>query len=191
MARFTFHRGSLALNFAGTIGRRASHPEERLPDRAALAAWLREARLIPAGTPVTDANVTAARELREAVARVGAAVVDSAPPLPGDVDRINAAAGGLPPLRLDPQTARGVRAGIDPVDAALARVAEDAIAVFAERHADLVRCGLPECGALLLSNSNGPRRRWCTMDACGNVAKARAHRARRASPGSRTAREAR
>jgi predicted RNA-binding Zn ribbon-like protein len=181
MARFSFHRGSTALDFAGTVGRPASAREERLPDRAALATWLREGGLISAGTPVSDADLAAARALREAIARVGAAVVDGGAPDPTDVARINATAEQLPPLRLDPLSARGVRAAMPPVTTALARIAADAIALFAERRDDLVRCALPECGALLLSGSTGPRRRWCTMAACGNVAKARAHRARRAS----------
>jgi predicted RNA-binding Zn ribbon-like protein len=160
------------------VGHRASQPRERLPDRAALAAWLREAGLTATGTPVSDADVAAARLLREAIAAVAASVVDAREPDHAAVAAINEAAAALPPPRLEPAVGT-IRPAAATVRDALARVAADAIATMTTRRADLVRCALPECGALLLSSSNGPRRRWCAMSTCGNVAKARAHRERK------------
>jgi predicted RNA-binding Zn ribbon-like protein len=75
--------------------------------------------------------------------------------------------------------AREVRYDADaPVAFALARVAADAIDLLAHRADRLARCELPGCGALLLSRSRGERRRWCSMETCGNRAKAAAFRAR-------------
>lgn len=180
-ARFTFHRGSLALDLAGTVGHRASEREERLPDRTALAVWLREAGLLPAGTPVGDEHVAAARELREAIARAAGALADDALPPAADLETINAAAqwsrDAAP--RLDPADLTLRWTGGDPARAALGRVAADALDLIARRRERLVRCRLPACGALLLSNSRGAPRRWCSMQRCGNVAKVAAHRARR------------
>src|SRR5262249_16265477 len=58
-----------------------------------------------------------------------------------------------------------------PLRLALARIAEDAILRFTADAKRLTRCKLPSCGALLLSSSRGERRRWCSMETCGNRAK--------------------
>jgi predicted RNA-binding Zn ribbon-like protein len=36
-------------------------------------------------------------------------------------------------------------------------------------------CSGPECGWLFLGTSHNHARRWCTMESCGNRAKARRH----------------
>jgi predicted RNA-binding Zn ribbon-like protein len=180
IARFSFHRGSPALDFVGTVGRRASQAEERLPDPAALDAWLREAGLVDGRTHPTAADLRAARALRESIAAVFAALAARAAPPRADVAAINEAAraSALATPSLHGPALR-VRWTTDhPVDAALGRIAADAIDVAATRRDRLVRCELDGCGALLLSASRGAPRRWCSMETCGNVAKVAAHRAR-------------
>jgi predicted RNA-binding Zn ribbon-like protein len=178
--RFTFHRGSPALDFAGTVGHRAGTPEERLTDCAALEAWLREAGLIGRGVHATDRELAEARALREAIVRAGLALADERSPARADLSAIDAAArwSALATPALDPRTLARRWDTSAPVRAALGRIAADAIDVFANRRERLVRCELPGCGALLLSQSRGPTRRWCSMETCGNVAKVAAHRAR-------------
>jgi predicted RNA-binding Zn ribbon-like protein len=39
-------------------------------------------------------------------------------------------------------------------------------------------CAATDCGMIFLDNSQGGRRRWCSMDTCGNRAKAASHRSR-------------
>ena len=177
--RFSFHRGSLALDFIGTVGQRASDaPEERLPDPAALAAWLREAGL-PEPARLTGAELARARALREALYVLGSGTIDGRP-----LDRAA--------LALANEAARGRGSGArvllprgeaswstrEPLRLALALIAEDAILRFAGDRDRLARCELPGCGALLLSHSRSERRRWCSMETCGNRAKAAAFRAR-------------
>ncbi len=199
-SHFSFHRGSLALDFAGTVGRRTGQPEERLPDGAALTTWLREAASTGAGdenrldaggriarhsvlagdAAATSADLAVARGLREAIARIGAALVDGQRPRRDDIALVNQAAQWATRVRpvLDPRTLALGWEGRRGVRAALGRVAADAIELFATRRERLVRCELRGCGALLLSASRGPARRWCSMQTCGNVAKVAAHRAR-------------
>jgi predicted RNA-binding Zn ribbon-like protein len=43
------------------------------------------------------------------------------------------------------------------------------------RRSSVRRCGDPRCGWLFLDTSPTGRRRWCSMEACGNRAKARRH----------------
>lgn len=179
-AEFGFHRGSLALDLAGTVGRRTSQPQDRLPDPSALGRWLHDAGLIDVVEHPRLSDLHAARALREAIARVAAAVATRATPEPHDVAAIDDAArwSALAVPYLDARTLTARWLGDDPVRAALGRVAADAVDLFARRRDRLVRCELRGCGALLLSTSRGPRRRWCSMQTCGNTAKVAAHRAR-------------
>ncbi len=178
--RFSFHRGSLALDFIGTVGRRASDdPEERLPDPAALATWLREAGL-PAPARVAPEELAEARALREALHLVGVQTLEGRPLDRAAVQRVNAAARGRAhgAVQLGTTGARGWWVD-DPLRLALGQVAEDAILRFTDDRERLARCELPGCGALLLSRSRSDARRWCSMETCGNRAKAAAFRARK------------
>ena len=176
---FSFHRGSLALDFAGTLGSRVSdEPEERIPDADALSAWLREAGLVE-DAAATEEDLAQARKLREAIHQLGDAVVAGRPLGARALATLNEAATGLRrgAPRLD--RARAVRWEADaPVALAFGRVAADAIERFASDGERLTRCELPGCGALLLSRSRSDRRRWCSMELCGNRAKVAAYRAR-------------
>lgn len=177
--RFSFHRGSLALDLVGTVGRRASDaPEERLPDPAALGIWLDEAGLAP-GTAPTDAELAVARSLREAIHRAAAAALGGERVRRADVAALNDAARALRDGA--PRLTASLEARWEtgrPVAFALGRVAADAIDLLARRRDRLARCELPGCGALLLSRSRGEERRWCSMETCGNRAKVAAFRAR-------------
>jgi len=178
MARHSFHRGSLALDFVGTVGRRDFAPEERVPTVSALEDWFYEAHLLERAYHLTQKQYDLAIETREAAAAVLGAVADARPLPVQQVRRLNAAAAAQPPPQLSVKTGRRVL-GKNEFALALARVASDAIAVASERRERLVRCSLEECRGLLLSAAAGERRRWCSMERCGNLAKVRAYRRRR------------
>ena len=178
--RFSFHRGSLALDFAGTVGQRASpRPEERLPDPAALAAWLREAGL-PAPVRLGADELASARSLREALYRLGVQALEGRPPDRAALRRLNAAARGVVhgSLRRDGR-GKPTWSTDDALRFSLGRIAEDGIVQLSAGRERLTRCELPGCGALLLSRSRSERRRWCSMETCGNRAKVAAFRARK------------
>ena len=176
---FSFHRGSLALDFVGTVGSRASDaPEERLPEGDALAAWLREAGLVADARP-TAADLEAARRLRVAIHTLGVALVKHRPLDGRALAVVNRAAQGLRRGAPALDARAEVRWDSDaPVALALGRIALDAIERFAGEPERLAICELPGCGALLLSRSRSDRRRWCSMELCGNRAKVAAYRAR-------------
>jgi predicted RNA-binding Zn ribbon-like protein len=177
MTQHSFHRGSLALDFVGTVGRREFAPEERLPTVSALGEWLRQAKLLEPKTRLTAAQFDFAIEVREAAAKVLAAVADGLSLPSRDVARLNAAAAALPPPQLNAKSGERVFSRTN-FNVAIACVAADAIAVASEERERLVRCNLEECRGLLLSATAGERRRWCSMEKCGNVAKVRAYRRR-------------
>ena len=67
----------------------------------------------------------------------------------------------------------------DPIDDALARMAERLVDVVAGGHEDRLRiCDNPTCRWVFYDTSRTGRRRWCDMATCGNRAKAARHRAR-------------
>ena len=175
---FSFHRGSLALDFVGTVGSRASSkPEERLPDGAALLRWLAEAGL-PVPTRIDKEELESAIALREAIYLLGTNLLEGKPWPTAALERVKQAA--LAPEGGRRLAAKGGARWVTeaPLRLALARIAEDAILRLASDAKRLTRCQLPGCGALLLSSSRSEPRRWCSMETCGNRAKVASFRAR-------------
>jgi predicted RNA-binding Zn ribbon-like protein len=67
----------------------------------------------------------------------------------------------------------------DPTGEALARLVEPFVAAVAADTTDRLRiCANEDCRWAFEDTSRSGRRRWCDMTTCGNVAKARRHRAR-------------
>ncbi|MFJ8106104.1 CGNR zinc finger domain-containing protein [Streptomyces sp. NPDC096132] len=175
---FPFLGGRPCLDFVATLGRRHADPVERLPDPAALGRWIEEAGLAAETGPpqVTARDLTDARGLREAVHRLVRAAMDGREPDPADVTRVNEAAARpdlAPQLGPRPWTAR------QPARAALATVARDAVLLVRGPLVERVKkCESPDCSLLFLDDSQARRRRWCSMDRCGNHAKVAGYRSR-------------
>jgi len=181
-------------DFINTVGWRGrpDAPDERLTDYAELVHWsehvgslsataarglLAEARRRPDAAAATLAT---ARELREALARL----------LPADARRRPDDLAILNDLlaRGPARSAIVARAGEyrwhgdddgEPLESPLWPIVWDAAALLtSERRAWVRGCGDPECGWMFLDLSRNQTRRWCSMDGCGNRAKARRHYAR-------------
>lgn len=186
-----FLGGRPSLDLVNTFRERWRRRVETLVTPADLVAWLGRVGLLDPALPVPrGAQGTAllddARTLREAVdAGVVAAVEGVAPSAAAlaTIDGWLASADARPTLRPgadgQPVLARAVPA--DPVRAALAALALDAAEALgtpAARARVRIRAG-ETCSARFFDRSPAGRRRWCSMTSCGNVAKARRHRARR------------
>jgi predicted RNA-binding Zn ribbon-like protein len=171
-----------------TLGKRhGGTPLERLPDPDALARWIDAAGLYAgaddAPVHVTTGDLSYARTLREAVYRLVRASMDGNAPDPADIAQVNEAA-ALPDLA--PQLAAPDdgsppslywKAG-RPGPAALATVARDAVLLTGGPLLTRVKeCENPSCSLLFLDDSQA-RRRWCSMDRCGNLAKVAGYRSR-------------
>lgn len=178
---FPLHHGRISLSFAGTVGDRGSAPLERLASPAALEAWLHAAGVAEVAGLVTPRTLRRALALREAIARVAAALVAQAAPAVADIALINAEAkAGTARMSLDPVSLAIVEPARDPVLVAIGRIARDAVDLFgtpAER-ARLRTCGLPSCGSVFLTPAGRRERRWCSMERCGNRAKVASFRER-------------
>ena len=165
--------------------RQVGHATERLADPAALAGWLGDQGLAPAGLRATRADLARALELREALRALALANHDdaTAPKAEAVLDRIAAEVApraGLTP-RFGVEGDRLEVAAGGP-DAALALVLG---IVFAAR-ADgswrrLKACPHEHCGWAFYDRSRNRSSQWCSMRICGNRTKAARHRTRAAA----------
>ncbi|MGK5639930.1 CGNR zinc finger domain-containing protein [Streptomyces sp. URMC 126] len=176
----------VSVDFVNTRRDRWAGGRELLRRPADLTAWFEAAAIGPACIPVDEPLLAQAVELREAVDAGLLAIVEGTP-FPADAQRILnvwlARAAENPP-RLDVRDGVPVlTAGVPPVDGrgALSRIAVDAAEILGGADRDRLRvCAGERCSARFFDNSAGCRRRWCSMAACGNRAKAAQHRRARA-----------
>ncbi|MFE7480311.1 CGNR zinc finger domain-containing protein [Streptomyces sp. NPDC057552] len=177
---FRFDPGALCLELLPTGGPGPLAYFEVLHGPEDLVRWAGESRLPGGlGLAVRPAEVAAARALRDALWRVAEARVAGLPLGADDLAVVNGAA-AHPPLtaRL---TAEGVREWAPGATGTglLSTVARDAVELFTGAYAHRVRtCGADDCRLLFVDTSRPGRRRWCSMERCGNRHKVRAHRAR-------------
>lgn len=187
--RWWFDSGSFALDFAttGALGEPVAAPasapsaSERLHSPDDLTEWLRERFPVPVGT-ARSRDLFDAVSLRDAIVRMARAAAHGEELRGGDVDIVNlyAATPDIPPS-LGGGTRQAGRS-VHTVPQALATIARDAVDVFAPENAGRLReCDGPDCHMVYLDTSRAATRRWCSMQRCGNRAKVRAHRARKAS----------
>ena len=171
-----FHRlsGRVSLDLVATIGERWNRRFERLREPADLDRWLAAVGITTtAGAGATD--LARARELRGAVEALAVAQM-SGRSLPTDatvtLNRFAAHPDPAPQL-----TGGGVQAPATSVASALSAVARDGVQLFGSANARRVReCAAPDCALVFVDASRGARRRWCSMQGCGNRSKVARHR---------------
>ncbi len=62
------------------------------------------------------------------------------------------------------------------IESVLGRIASEAASLLCSQQLDkLKKCANPKCVLMFLDTSKSGRRRWCSMDVCGNRAKAASH----------------
>jgi predicted RNA-binding Zn ribbon-like protein len=174
-----------AIDFVNTRRERWRRGVETLVTPDDLSAWLQAAELIDRPMRVPKVVLAQARDLREAIDACVTAVTTGAP-LPRDavtlVDDWLVHAGDRPQLRVqDGVPVLGERHAADSPRRALGMLALDAATMLgtpAERSRVRI-CGSDTCSARFYDRSPAGKRRWCSMQTCGNAAKARRHRARR------------
>lgn len=181
--------GRPAMDFANTLRERWRRQVETLVTVDDLAGWLRAAELLPAdwaGPPIPDKVLRQARELREAIdvcVRTSLAGEALDPAAVTTIDDWLVFAGARPQLTVgaDGHAVLGERPAADSPRRALGTIALDA-ATMLGTPAQVARiriCAADDCSARFYDRSPAGKRRWCSMQSCGNAAKVRAHRARR------------
>jgi predicted RNA-binding Zn ribbon-like protein len=191
--RLTLLGGRLSLDFANTADWHASdQPVEFLTSYRELVAWSRHVGILTerqvqhlvkeaARRPV-DATAVLARAiaLREAIYRIFSAVSHGHGPRPADVAALNAELSTALAQSRIALAAEGFVwewAGRDEaLDRMLWPVVHDVADLLTSADLDRVgQCADDRCGWLFVDVSRNRSRRWCSMEACGNRAKARRH----------------
>jgi predicted RNA-binding Zn ribbon-like protein len=179
--------GRPSLDFVNTLRERWWRNVETLVTPDDLARWLERAELLPPGSGLRPsvALLRRARELRESIdAAVVAAARDEAiePRALQTIDSWLPAAVTYSTLVLgrDGTPLLAASAPADPLEHALGLVALDAARMLGtpEQRVRARICASDTCSARFYDRSPTAGRLWCSMRACGNVAKARRHRER-------------
>lgn len=178
--KFVYLSGRACLDFAGTVKRRESVPEELLTEPKSLSDWSIQAGLVDAAIEVTDTDLATAIALREAIYRTVIARIEGRRPALADVNLLNECASHS---RLTPRLLRTGSVRRDgTASQLLATLAADLLDLVAAGDIDNVkRCAHPGCTRLYLDSSRARNRQWCGMSTCGNRAKVQAFRARQRS----------
>jgi predicted RNA-binding Zn ribbon-like protein len=171
----------LCLTFANTrYWRGTAAPTDELQSADEVLRWAAKAGHLPAamvkgfGRPA--ALLEEAIELREIIHRCFAKVAAGRTPTEDDLGALNAALMEAP-LRQRVRV-NGWDVGFpEPwITTLLAPVLWSAADLLVGPQLSRVRqCANPACGWLFLDTSKGGNRRWCSMSACGNRAKAHRH----------------
>lgn len=184
--------GRLCLDFANTADWHATdHPTEWLTSYSDLVAWSRHAGVLTEAE-AQDLTCAAARRpeeaactlgkaivLREAIYRVFAAVAARRPVDAQDLAVLNAALGRASARAHVVSIGDGFAwewTGEGEFDRMLWPVARSAAELLTSDDLKRVReCPGDGCGWLFVDTSRNQSRKWCSMDSCGNRAKARRH----------------
>lgn len=175
--RWRFDPGALFLEFLLLGGPGDVAVWDRLHAPADLRDWVGASRLDLAGDDVATAaaDITDARDLRDALWRATRATIAGTPADSADQAAIERAAVAAP---LVPRWAGGWRTPAT-ASAVLSTVARDGIAVLTGPDRERVReCTADDCRLVFVDTSRPGTRRWCSMQRCGNRHKVRDHRAR-------------
>ncbi|MEV4617393.1 CGNR zinc finger domain-containing protein [Asanoa sp. NPDC049573] len=178
---FWYDAGAVCLDFAHSGGEGRYAVFETLHEPADLAEWLSAPPLGAVLTvPVSPADLTAARTLRQAIWEAAHARAAGQPLPTAAVAAINRAARAAP---LQPALTTDTTATwAPPVRAtqALSTMAREMIELLSGPLADRIReCASDNCPLVFVDSSRPGARRWCSMERCGNRHKLRALRARR------------
>jgi predicted RNA-binding Zn ribbon-like protein len=179
---FRFRGGRPCLNLVATVGwRSALKPVERLRSTGDLADWLIAAHLVAVRPNVLPDELASARRLREAVYRLVVATMKHQLPKSNDIALINRWSRipqPVPTLKFGNGLLHLQEETPQPTRAALSVIARDAILLLGSKSIRVKECARPDCTLLFVDTSRSGRRRWCSMDACGNRAKTVGYRKR-------------
>jgi predicted RNA-binding Zn ribbon-like protein len=174
---FRFRGGSNVIDLPATLQARLSPaPRELLATPEDLGRWLVSSGMADARPEVSLADLASARALREAIyALAGRPRGNDAKAARRVLNAIAAAPAAVPQL-----TADGTMRLSGAAAAMLATLAREAVRLFGSEAIELIRqCESSTCTLYFLDTSRRGDRRWCSMLACGNRAKAQRFRRRK------------
>ncbi len=175
---------------------------DRIPTLDAALAWFvdrgvihlegaQRSRSQAANDPAAAAReLTRIHRVRESLREVADSIAEQRAPRVGALETVNRALHARQVIELLPAP-DGVHVDHrhvgDPIDDALARLADPLVKELTAGHPERIRiCDNDTCRWVFYDTSRTGRRRWCDMATCGNRAKAARHRARAKSAAGET-----
>src|SRR6187200_1176092 len=164
------------FDFLNTDDTENGFPVDKLPTLDDALAWFVDRGVIH----VEGANRVHA--VRSALREVAHSIAEERAPDSGALETVNRALHARQVIELVPGPDGCYvdhRHVGDPVDDALARLADPLVMELTAGHPERVKvCASDTCQWIFYDDSRTSRRRWCDMATCGNRAKAARHRAR-------------
>lgn len=181
---FWFDAGTVCLELLTTGAELPWGHYEALHTPADVAEWAERSRLHVEAVDASDADIATLRGLRDSLWNVTKAVIAHQEPAREDLAAINETATSAP---MAPQANPGLeRSWHVPVTGQqlASTIARDAVELFTGPFADRVRtCESSNCELIFVDTSRPGRRRWCSMQRCGNRQKIRDFRDRQRGEG--------
>ena len=188
--------GNAALDLINTVSGWKVESEDWIPGTASFLEWARMAGLLDAreeraaGRETTASPAAAARvlvaikRLRRALHQIVSALERHAVIGRSELDILNSWARRWAlseVLTIEGNTlVSGIGSKVPALERPGLRVAAAALALLKEPpHGRIKTCPAGNCGWIFVDRSKNRSRRWCDMNVCGNLAKARQFRARR------------
>jgi predicted RNA-binding Zn ribbon-like protein len=188
-----------SFDFLNTLDTENGFPVEKLPTLDDALRWFVDRGVIHregadrARARVATQSAAATKDLdrvhtvRGALRDVAAAIAEHRAPRAAALNTVNRALHARQVIELVPAPdgcSVDHRHVGDPIDDALARLAEPLVSELTGGHPDRIRvCASDTCDWIFYDASRTGRRRWCDMSTCGNRAKAARHRARTKAEG--------
>jgi predicted RNA-binding Zn ribbon-like protein len=174
------NRPDLCLEFANTrYWRGQATPTETLNSVEDLAGWA-ASNVSKDARPLTKREFERAVDVRETIYRVFDATARGKAPAVADLEALNGALAAAPARKAVRRERHGFTWDVDMRGStALAQLApvlwSAGDLLTGAKLSKVKRCANPVCGWLFLDDSRAGKRRWCSMQSCGNRAKARRH----------------
>lgn len=170
-----FLSGRLCLDFAHSGGEGRYAVFERLHSAGDLREWLRLSPLALEGATVKEKDLAAARRLRRAIWTLANEIRQGKPPSPREVAYLNRTVRAQPLIPLWTPGSPPGYAGPKSAEQAFSTIARDALQLFASEQ-QIHKCAHPRCPLLFVDSSRPGKRRWCSMERCGNMEKTSRYR---------------
>ena len=179
---FWFDAGAVCLELLTTGGELPWGQVESLYTPHDVQVWAKGCRLDVEELEIDDHGVDELRNLREAVWNVTKASLANTAPKRADLDNLNRFAEHSAVPQLDRRMVKHWQAPMTAAQFA-GTIARDAIELFSGPYAERVRQCDGHCELVFVDTSRPGKRRWCSMQRCGNRAKIREFRDRQRTEG--------
>jgi len=184
---FSFVGNALWVDFLNTEPARpgGGGRDDLVSTPGAFARWANAAGLIGSGDPFQpdEAWLEEARRFRTTLREGAEALLADRSPPKATIAAVNERLARSPVVSALSEGGSGweimPRFDAPAADALLGRLAADFAGTLASgRTGRLRRCEHPNCVMMFIDTSKNGKRRWCSMETCGNREKAAGHRAR-------------